>query len=199
MDAADWDRRYAGSDLVWSVAPNRWVAAEAADLAPGRALDLACGEGRNAVWLAERGWGVTGVDFSAVALDSARRVARERGATVEWVLADLVTYVPEAASADLVVVAYLHLPAAGRDAVLGRIPAALAPGGVAVVVGHDRENLDRGHGGPRDPAVLTTPEEVVAAMPGLVVERAGRVERGLDTPDGRRVAVDTLVRVRRPA
>src|SRR2546430_7187246 len=66
MDAAEWDQRYAGTELVWSAEPNRFVAAELADLPPGRALDLAAGEGRNSVWLAERGWAVTAVDFSRV-------------------------------------------------------------------------------------------------------------------------------------
>jgi 2-polyprenyl-3-methyl-5-hydroxy-6-metoxy-1,4-benzoquinol methylase len=65
----DWNARYAASELLWTAEPNRLFAAEIAGLEPGRALDLACGEGRNAVWLAEQGWRVTAVDFSDVALE----------------------------------------------------------------------------------------------------------------------------------
>ena len=78
MDSNVWDERYAGDDLVWSAQPNRFLVVEVETLPPGRALDLACGEGRNAVWLAERGWDVTGVDFSNVGLDKARRLADAR-------------------------------------------------------------------------------------------------------------------------
>ena len=79
MDAAGWDARYAGSDLVWGNGPNRFVERELADLPPGRALDIACGEGRNAIWLAHRGWRATGVDFSSVAVERARRLAKVAG------------------------------------------------------------------------------------------------------------------------
>ena len=78
MDASEWDRRYAAADLVWSAGPNAVVAREADDLPPGRALDLASGEGRNAIWLAERGWRVTAVDFSAVATERTRQLAAGR-------------------------------------------------------------------------------------------------------------------------
>ena len=86
MDADGWNRRYAEKELVWSAGPNRFLAAEAADLAPGRALDLACGEGRNALWLAEQGWRVTAVDFSGVAVEKGlfeRRKAEKQKAHEE--------------------------------------------------------------------------------------------------------------------
>ena len=89
MDAEAWDERYADSELVWSVEPNQFVAAECADLPPGRALDLAAGEGRNSIWLARRGWDVTAVDFSQAGLDKGRRLAGEL--EIEWVCADVVT------------------------------------------------------------------------------------------------------------
>ena len=94
MDAEGWDRRYEGSDLLWTAEPNRFLVAEVAGLEPGRALDVGTGEGRNAVWLAEQGWRVTGVDFSAVGLEKARHLATARGVEVEWVLADLSHYQP---------------------------------------------------------------------------------------------------------
>ena len=78
MDATAWDARYAGADLVWSSTPNRFVEELVAPMVPGRALDLAAGEGRNALWLAERGWDVTSADFSAVAVERAREIAAER-------------------------------------------------------------------------------------------------------------------------
>ena len=80
----DWNRRYEGAELVWTARPNRFLVAEAAGLVPGRALDLACGEGRNAVWLAEQGWQATGVDFSGVALGKAQLLAESRSVQVEW-------------------------------------------------------------------------------------------------------------------
>lgn len=128
MSSAEWDRRYAVSELVWTAEPNRFVAAEVADLPAGRALDLGCGEGRNAVWLAEHGWRVTGVDFSRVALDKARRLAESRGVEVDWVGADVLAYPAEPAVFDLVLVAYLQLSADERRRVVRAAAAALAPG-----------------------------------------------------------------------
>ena len=110
MDRHDWDARYAGEQLVWSAEPNRFLVAEVDGLTPGRALDVACGEGRNAIWLAEHGWTVTGVDFSTVALDKARRLAGARGVSVHWELADVTEYTPALEQFDLVIVMYLHLP-----------------------------------------------------------------------------------------
>jgi 2-polyprenyl-3-methyl-5-hydroxy-6-metoxy-1,4-benzoquinol methylase len=107
----DWNARYAQKELLWTAEPNRLLAAEVASLEPGRALDVACGEGRNAVWLAERGWRVTGVDFADVALTKAAELAAARGVEVEWVPADVLEYEPPARSFDLVVVLYLQLPA----------------------------------------------------------------------------------------
>ena len=112
MDSAGWDARYRAADLVWGGEPNRFVAEEFTGMPPGRALDLGAGEGRNAIWLAGLGWRVTGVDFSAVAVERARRLAEERGVTVDWVVADLRDYQPAPGVFDAVIVAYLHLPPA---------------------------------------------------------------------------------------
>jgi len=194
MDRQDWDERYAGEELLWQADPNRFLVSEVADLAPGRALDVACGEGRNAVWLASQGWTVTGVDFSAVALDKARRLAADRGVAVEWVNADLLDWDPAADRYDLVVVLYLHLPAEQRRAVHARAASALAPGATLLVVGHDLANLANGHGGPQDPAVLFTPADVAADLAELDVVRAESVRRPVITDDGEVVAIDALVR-----
>jgi len=199
MSSADWDRRYAGSELLWTAEPNRFLVAETAGLPPGRALDLACGEGRNAVWLAERGWQVTGVDFSAAGLAKAEELARARGVDVELVRADLAGWEPERAAFDLVVVLYLQLPAAERRPVLRRAAAAVAPGGLLLVVAHDRSNLEHGWGGPQNPSVLYSPADVAADVEpeGLEIERAAVVERPVVTDDGERTALDLLVRARR--
>jgi SAM-dependent methyltransferase len=191
-----WNERYAGAELLWSSTPSRFLVAETEDLPPGRALDLACGEGRNAVWLGERGWRVTGVDFAEAALGKAAELAAGRGVELELIHADLLEWVPPAGAYDLVAVFYLQLPAAERRLVLGRAAAAVAPGGRFLLVAHDLLNLAEGHGGPSDPAVLTSAEEVAAELPGLVVERAGRVERPVEGAE--RPALDTLVRATRP-
>jgi|SRR5512132_27667 SAM-dependent methyltransferase len=197
MERADWDRRYRGTELVWTAQPNRFVVEELQGLPPGRALDLGSGEGRNAVWLAERGWQVTAVDFSSVALDKARRLAQARGVTVDWVLADLRGYRPEPGAYHLVLVAYLHLSPLERVAVLAGAVGALAPGGTLLVIGHDLANRTQGVGGPQDPAVLYTPQAIVAELDGLTVHRAERVRRPVDTAPEPGVAVDTLVRATR--
>jgi 2-polyprenyl-3-methyl-5-hydroxy-6-metoxy-1,4-benzoquinol methylase len=197
MDREEWNRRYAGSDLLWTAEPNRFLKAEADELPPGRALDLACGEGRNAVWLAERGWQVTGVDFSDVGLGKAARLAEERGVSVEWVSADVRRYVPRAHAYDLVAILYLHLPGDQRRAVLAGAARAVAPGGVLLVVGHDSSNPADGHGGPQDPAILFTADEVARELPGLTVQRATPVRRPVASPRGEVHAIDALVRAAR--
>jgi SAM-dependent methyltransferase len=191
----DWDRRYAETELLWSAAPNRFLVAEAASLEPGRALDLACGEGRNAVWLAELGWRVTAVDFSPVAIDKARARAAREGRDVEFVCADLLEYEPEPSAFDLVLVLYLQLPADERRRVLSRAAAALAPDGTFLLVGHDLLNLTEGVGGPSDASVLYTPHDIVPELPGLEIGKAERVLR--EVVDSDRPAIDALVRARR--
>src|SRR3954466_14110312 len=105
MDSAEWDRRYAASELLWGGEPNAFVATEVGDLPPGRALDLACGEGRNAIWLAERGWTVTAVDFSDVAVEK----GRSRNPDVDFRVADVLELEPDEQAYDLVIVFYLQL------------------------------------------------------------------------------------------
>lgn len=201
MDADDWDERYAASELVWSARPNVFVAEACADLPPGRALDLAAGEGRNALWLAHRGWSVTALDFSPVALDKGRRLAGDTA--VEWVLADATTWRPPAGTAyDLVVVAYLQLPAVERRAAVATAYDALVPGGTLLLVAHDSSNLAEGTGGPRDPAVLMTAEDVLgdlADRPHEVVraERAARTVEPGHGGEAERTAWDCVVQVRR--
>ncbi|HET8529592.1 MAG TPA: class I SAM-dependent methyltransferase [Methylomirabilota bacterium] len=194
-----WNRRWAGERAHASTAPSEFLIAEAEALPPGRALDVACGAGRNAVWLARRGWRVTGVDFSDVALRAARELAASSGVEVEWIEADTVTWIPPRRAYDLVTVMYMQLPAAERRAALGHAADAVRPGGTLLVVGHDLLNLTEGWGGPTQAEVLFTPDDVVAEIAGLAIEKAGRVRRAVVEGAGAREAIDALVRARRPA
>ena len=199
MNREHWDERYGTEELIWKAEPNRFLVEELDALAPGRALDVACGEGRNAVWLASKGWRVTGADFSRAGLAKAQRLATDRGVEVTWVEADVVEWRPPTASFDLVVVMYLHLLAEQRRQALAHAAAALAPGGVLLVVGHDTSNLLKGTGGPQDPAVLFTPEEIVEDLSGLRIERAEQVKRTVVSDAGETTAIDALVRAVRPS
>ena len=139
------------------------------------------------------------MDFSAVGLARAAELARQRGVAADWVQADLLSYQPAPAAYDLVLVAYIQLPADELAHLVRTAATALAPGGTLLAVGHDRDNLDRGFGGPQYPHVLWTPASVAAALDGLTVERAEQVRRPVQTANGERVAIDTLVRAGRPA
>ena len=198
MNKDDWDKRYAGSDLLWSIEPNQFLVEETAALRPCRALDLAAGEGRNAVWLAEQGWSVDAVDFSAVALAKARRLAAAREVELNWIEADVERYSCAKSEYGLAIVFYLHLPWERMRHVLREAAAAVAPDGTLLLVGHDRINLDRGHGGPKDPGVLYTPDDVAGELPGLMIEDATRRDRPVETETGVATAIDCLVRASRP-
>jgi SAM-dependent methyltransferase len=191
----DWDARYAAVENLWAAKPNRFLVAEVGDLAPGRALDLACGEGQNAIWLATLGWRVTGVDYSEVAIAKARERAERDGVDADFVCADLVTYEPEPGAFDLVAVLYLHIRADERRGVLEHAASALAPGGTFVLIGHDTLNMTEGVGGPSDPTIHFTPDEIASELPDLEIEKAQRVLR--DVRGQERDAIDALVRARR--
>ncbi len=198
MDANRWDERYSREEYVWQLEPNRFLPDLVAGLGPGRALDLACGEGRNAVWLAQQGWTVTGVDFSAVGVEKGRRLAADRGVTVDWIVDDVTIWPGRSGAFDLVIVFYVQLPAPDRAAMLATAAGSLAPGGRFVMVAHDLDNLEHGTGGPQDPTVLPTPELVVAdlgaaGVADLTVDRAERITRRVGTDSGARDAIDCLV------
>ncbi|GAB2746130.1 class I SAM-dependent methyltransferase [Nocardioides pakistanensis] len=206
MDVSDWDRRYADTELVWSSRPNQFVESELADLSPGRAIDVAAGEGRNSIWLAERGWRVTALDFSQAGLDKGRALLahHERGADldIDWVRADAVRDDLGEGRYDLAVIAYLQLPAEERRTAVRRAFGSLRDGGTLLVVAHDSSNLTEGTGGPQHPDVLFTAEDVLADLDGerFEVVRAERVGREAPAPEGAedpspRVAYDALVRV----
>lgn len=202
--AALWDARYRSSTAIWSGQPNPQLVAEVAGLDPGLALEVGCGEGADAVWLAERGWRVTAVDISAVALERAATAARERGPDVagriEWVRADVGRWVPAVNAYDLVSAQFVHLPAPLRTVLHRRLAAAVAPGGTLLIVGHhpsDAENPEIRRP-PRE--LLFTAADVTAILPGdewtVAVDEAR--PRETSGPGGTVVVVhDTVVRARR--
>ncbi|MFG2309359.1 class I SAM-dependent methyltransferase [Streptomyces sp. NPDC048566] len=191
MDADAWDERYRTTDRVWSAEPNRWVVRETAGLPPGRALDLAAGEGRNAAWLAGRGWSVDAVDFSPVAVRRIVEAAGPHRDAVRAEVADATRYAPEEAAYDLVLISYLHLPAPDMAVVLETACRAARPGGALVLVGHDVSNAEHGVGGPQDVRVLSDVEQVRAAWEPCADIVVAEVAR---RPVGEAVALDTVVR-----
>jgi len=205
MDSTAWNQRYEGSELVWSAAPNIWVQQLTEDLPVGTVLDIAAGEGRNALWLASRGWKATAADFSTVALQRVRSLAQEQlgdaAGRVSTLEADVETWVPDARSYDLVLVVYLQIPQPQRSTIMRAAAEAVAPGGTLLVVGHDSANLTSGHGGPQDPAVLYTPQDIAADIEPthLVIVREETAVRSLTDNEGRPAkALDALVLARRP-
>ena len=169
FDQQTYDELYRSAPAVWSGRPNRQLVVEAGGLPPGTALDAGCGEGADALWLAERGWQVTAVDFSAVALERGAARAREEGLDdrVEWVQADLSTWTPGEGRFGLVTAHYLHSRGPERTALLRRLAAAVAPGGTLLVVGHLVDSAvhagpDHAHG--HDPELFYTAEDVAAVL-----------------------------------
>lgn len=174
MQAADWNARYA-EKAQWSDGPNELIASLLTDLPPGRAVDLAAGEGRHARWLAGLGWEVTAVDFAAVGLDRGR--SAPGGDAVRWVVADVLTWTPDEPDLDLVLVAYLHLAERETVDLLTRAVGWLRPGGRLLVLGHDVENLTAGTGGPQDPAILHSVGRLAPVAALLEVEQLAQVPR----------------------
>lgn len=204
-DAAGfWDGLYGEREQVWSGEPNAMLVHEVGVLAPGTALDLGCGEGGDAIWLATHGWRVTAVDVSQVALDRAGRAASAAGvaARIEWRRVDLTATFPDGRF-DLVTASFLHAPIEfPRDEVLRRAAAAVAPGGTLLVIGHasappwsqHHDHDDRGHDLPSASAVLAS-LDLDGDWDVVVCEDRRRDATG---PDGQRaVLLDSVVRVRR--
>ncbi|GAA2622681.1 class I SAM-dependent methyltransferase [Streptomyces axinellae] len=198
-----WDGRYRERGQIWSGEPNVQLVREVADLAPGSALDLGCGEGGDSVWLAARGWRVTAVDISDVALARAARHAADAGVSerIVWERHDLAVSFPRG-SYDLVSAQFLHSPGdMPRERILRDAAAAVAPGGVLLIVGH--AGLPPWEDGADHPGVhLPTPEEVLAGLRladgEWEVLRADEHERVQNDPEGRPVTrTDNAVLIRR--
>ena len=191
MDARDWDERYGAAERLWSREPNIFLADRLGDATPGRGLDLAAGEGRNAIWLASRGWSMTAVDFSVEAVERGR--AQE--SDVEFVLADVLEWEPGGVF-DLVLIAYLQLAPTDFEKATRRSMEWLAPGGEILMIGHDESNIAHGFGGPQYPEILWDVEKIVDWLDDFTVVEAQVVRRPVETDSGLEFARDALVRAR---
>lgn len=201
---AFWDERYSASERIWSGRPNPRLVEQASDLEPGTALDVGCGEGADVVWLAARGWQVTGVDVSGVALDRAAAHAEQAGVAerTTWARADLLAGDPLPTGLDLVSVQFLHVPPPDLARVMGTIADAVRPGGTLLVVGHHPDDAATGLRNARLSHLLYPPEHVVAVLDpgGWQVLVAAAPTREVIDADGQPVVVtDTVVRAVRTA
>jgi SAM-dependent methyltransferase len=204
FDAAFWDARYSSAHSLWSGNPNPHLVTEADGLAAGTALDAGAGEGADAIWLAERGWQVTAVDISGVALGRAAGHAAKAGdevaARIHWLREDLIEWTPPERAYDLVTSQYLHLPAALRHAFFTRLAAAVRDGGTLLIVGHHPSDLDTTLQRPNHPELLFTGDELASdlGVDGWEIVTNVAAERETTDPDGRPVtAHDTVFRARR--
>jgi SAM-dependent methyltransferase len=194
-NAEVWDAMYSSRPKVWSGQPNPQLIAEASALAPGSALDLGCGEGADAIWLAQRGWSVTGVDVSAVALERAAAHAADAGCLVEWIRQDLADWVPEQ-EYDLVSAQFLHSDVMAWQDALRPAATAVRTGGTLLIVGHHPEGLPPG-GRHHSPDKFFTAEQAAYELgigsPGWKVETMDSRERSTKGPDGRQITVADAV------
>lgn len=201
-----WDARYRTRDRIWSGDPNVHLVAELADLPPGTALDAGCGEGADALWLARRGWRVTGVDVSTVALERAAASAAESdpdaAARITWQQLDLTSDAPEPGAYDLVSAQFLHFPPAIRAQAYERLAAAVAPGGTLFVAAHHPSVMHTDAQRPQHADLYFTAGEIAASLDAAQWEivvadvrpRTGRL------PDGDPIDIeDAVLRARRVA
>jgi len=203
---AAWDERYQSRDALWSGKPNSYLVTETDGLTPGSALDVGAGEGADAIWLADRGWRVTAVDISSVALARGAAHAAERGADVadriEWRHEDLKSWHPGSARFDLVSAQYLHLPAADRAVAFGTLAAAVAPGGTLLIVGHHPSDLQTTVPRPPLPELFYTGDDIASLLVDSDWDVATNAAPGREAtdPDGNAVTIhDTVFRAARRA
>ncbi|MEO7261711.1 MAG: FAD-dependent oxidoreductase [Jatrophihabitantaceae bacterium] len=203
-DQAFWDERYRSHTSLWSHEPNRYLVSEASELKPGTALDVGCGEGADAIWLAGRGWQVSAVDLSSVALERAAANAAAAGEQIaqriDWQQVDLAGWDPGRDRFDLVTTQYLHLPPGQREPLFQRLAAAVRPGGSLIIGAHHPSDLDTTIRRPKRPELYFTGDEIAATLdPALwqIVTNAAP-ERTATDSDGREVTIrDTVLRARR--
>ena len=199
-----WEQRYQSNPSVWSGNPNPHLISEAAELTPGRALDVGAGEGADALWLAKHGWRVTAADISTVALDRGASHAREAGdevaACIDWLHVDLTTWVPHAMTFDLVSAQFMHLPKPQRDAMVTRLAMSVAAGGTLLIVGHHPSDLQTTIPRPPMPELFFTAADIADTLNAeqwdILVSDA-RPRKATD-PDGRLVTIhDAVLRAQR--
>jgi SAM-dependent methyltransferase len=194
-----WDARYGSADRIWSGNPNPRLVEQVTGIAPGTALDVGCGEGADAIWLAARGWHVTAIDVSTVALDRAAERAAEAGAEVAdrviWQQADILSWDPAPLRFDLVSAQFMQLPTPARESLHRRLAAAVRPGGTLLIVGHHPSDMETSVGRPHLPDFFFTADQIAAALEPddweIIV--AAAPERQTLDPDGRPVTIRDAV------
>jgi SAM-dependent methyltransferase len=200
-----WDERYRSARRIWSGNPNPQLVAEVAGTSPGRALDVGCGEGADAIWLARRGWTVVAADISGVALERAARHARDTdpvaAARIEWQKVDLLARPPEPGCFDLVSAQFLQLPPEPRTRLFTALAAAVRDGGMLLVVGHHPSDLATGVPRPPTPERFYTPDEIAGLLDrSWMINACEARPRPASTPDGTEVTIhDTVLAATRPA
>jgi SAM-dependent methyltransferase len=193
-----WDERYGSTTALWSGNPNTQLVAQVGGLAPGTALEVGSGEGADAIWLAARGWQVTGLDISQVALDRAAGHAEQAGAEIAaritWQQADLLTWSPSG-QFDLVTAQFIHLPGPARRSLHRSLAAAVRSGGTLLIVGHHPSDVSAMVGRPDLPDFLYTAEDVAAelAPQQWQVVVAAATERQATDPEGRPVTINDAI------
>jgi SAM-dependent methyltransferase len=198
--AAEWDARYSERDGArWSGRPNGRLVAEVADFTPGRALDVACGEGADAIWLARRGWIVTAIDISDVAIIRAREAAKLASAAVEWICGDALQTPFPARSFDLVSMQYPALPKAAGEAAVRTLLDTVRPGGLLLAVYHD---LDDEHSARMksqgvDPADYVGADDLGRLLSDNFTVELHAVEPRIHPPPSTPHIVDVVLRARR--
>jgi len=198
--AAEWDARYSEHDGArWSGRPNGRLVAEVAGLTPGRALDVGCGEGADAIWLARSGWTVTAIDISDVAVTRAREAAERAGAVVEWVCGDALRTPFPAGSFDLVSMQYPALPKAVGEAAVRALLGTVRPGGLLLAVYHDLDDEHREHMKSQgtDPADYVDVDDLGRLLDGAFTIELHAVEPRIDPPPDNPHIADVVLRARR--
>ena len=198
--SAEWDARYSEHDgAMWSGRPNGRLVAEVADLTPGWALDVGCGEGADAIWLARCGWTVTAIEISDVAVRRARAAADLAGAAVEWVCADALQTAFPPRSFDLVSMQYPALPKAAGEAAVRRLLDTVLPGGLLLAVYHDLDDEHREHMKSRgvDPADYVGADDLGRLLGDDFTIEVHTVEPRIDPPPGTPHIADIVLRARR--
>lgn len=198
--AAEWDARYGERDAgMWSGRPNGRLVVEVADLRPGRALDVGCGEGADAIWLAQQGWTVTAIDVSAVAVRRGQEAAERLGVTVEWLCGDALSTPLADGSFDLVSLQYPALPKAAGDASVVALLHTVRSGGLLLAVYHDLDEEHRAHmkGGEFDPDDYVGVDDLRRLLDDdFTVELEAGLPR-IDPPPGNPHVADVVLRARR--
>ena len=203
FDRAFWDERYSSAHSLWSGNPNRALVAEAEGLTPGAALDAGAGEGADAIWLARRGWRVTAVDISGVALDRAAAHAAKEGddvaGRIQWLCEDILEWQPPEGAFDLVTAQYMHLPAGLRRSVYARLAAAVTRGGTLLIVGHHPSDMHTSVPRPQEPDLFFTGDDLAAELgDGWEIVTNATAPRQATDPEGCQVTIhDAVFRARR--